>query len=216
MAHHNLHGGGHHKNLGNAKALNEIEHLVRIKFARHHALGPIDQTGNAPARAANMKGWHGDQRNIIGRPGIPAWLASDPAKAHQALMRQHGALGIARRTGRVKLQGHIARLDIGLWVLGVLRISPSGKTRPGRANTFQINNLVHRIQGRHQALNQLNKFSAHEQDLGAGIIEDINHLRPGQSPIDRGHDNAGLGRAKYGLEIKVAVLANIGHPRARL
>jgi hypothetical protein len=59
------------------------------------------------------------------------------------------------------------------------------------------------------------EFLADEQDLGLGVVDDMQHFRRRQAPVHRHHHRTGLGHAEQKLEIEVAALVEMGHPCPR-
>ena len=57
---------------------------------------------------------------------------------------------------------------------------------------------------------------ADEQDLGLGIVDDVQDLGRREPPVDRDHDAIGLGHAEQQLEEEVAALVEMRDARLRL
>ena len=59
-------------------------------------------------------------------------------------------------------------------------------------------------------LDHRKEFLADEQDLGLGVVHDLQHLGRREPPVDRDHHGIGLGRAEQQLEEQVARLVEMG------
>ena len=57
---------------------------------------------------------------------------------------------------------------------------------------------------------------ANKEDLGFGVVDDVQHLRWREAPVDRDHHGIGLGGTEQQLEEEIAALVEMGDAHLRL
>ncbi|HMJ98808.1 MAG TPA: hypothetical protein VK552_05805, partial [Reyranella sp.] len=206
------HGGDQQHHL-QPFALDDLQDLGRNEFAHDMVGGAGEQAGDAPPRAADVEHRQADEVGHARRqqPG-PGPQGKHPGEVG---VGELGALGQAGGAAGVELDGGVAGPDGQMRIGGGLPVAPFGEGRPGAVAAAEGHDLAHRLQLIADLLDHGKVFFAHEQNFGLGIVQDVQHFRRGETPIDRDHHRVGLGSAEQQLEENIAALVEMGHARLR-
>jgi len=219
LAHHELHRGGHHEQLGDAGLLEEVQHLGRIELARDDALGAVIEAYDAPAGTADVKHRHHHQRDIVGGPFVPIGLVGVAAgldQIEEIRVRQHRAFRLARGARRIELDRDVLPADLDIGVIGALRVAPGRKIPAFWRAAFRRDDCADARQSVQDVADEGDELGADEQHRRLAVLDDESHFGGGEAPVHGRHHHIGLDRAEQQLEIEVAVLAQIGDAFMRL
>ena len=126
------------------------------------------------------------------------------------MARQHRAFRPAGRAGGVELDRDVLPPDLGLRVVGALRVAPGGIVLPFRRAAFGGHDRAQFRQLRSDRARLRHAFRPDEQHGRLAIGNDEGDLGRGKPPVHGRHHHIGFHRAQQQFEIDVAVLAEIG------
>jgi hypothetical protein len=169
--------------------------------------GAGEQAGDAPAGAADVEHRQADQ---VGHAG-----AEQPGRGPQRQQRAEvgvGQLRALRQAGGatgVELNGGVGRLGRQVRVGRRLAVAPRlERFRFGMA--AEGHDFSHCLEFAADLLDHREVVLADEQDLGLGVVDDVQHLGRGEPPVDRHDHRVGLGDAEQQLEEEVVRLVEMG------
>ncbi len=123
--------------------------------------------------------------------------------------------GQAGGAAGVELDGGVGRPGRPVGIDRRLAIAPVSERLPGAVAAAEGDDLGDGLELVADLLDHGKILFADEQDLGLGVVDDVQHFRWREPPVDRDHHRIGLGRAEQQLEEDVAALVEMGHPGLR-
>jgi hypothetical protein len=204
----------HQQHHLDALALDRVQHRGRHELA-HHMVGCAGiEARDRPAGAADMEHRQADD---VGHAGLQQ-PALRPLVEHE-LEVGVGELGALRQAGRaagVELDRGVVDLDRHARIGVGMAVAPLGETQPGAVAGPQRHDPAHGLELALDLLDDWKELLADEQDLGLGIVHDVQDFGCGEPPVYGHHDGARLGDAEQEVEVEVAALVEMGDAHARL
>ena len=208
--------GGHGQQASHVVALDEIEQGARLEAAEHDVLAADhgQEVGRAPAVDVEQRD-HVQDDIVLGE--AQPELRVQAVQVELPVGHRH-ALGQSGRAARVEQLGHGVLVDVRGQRFG----------RGGRQErlVFELGHAARLPFDDHEArpaaelrcdlLEERGEVALEEDDLRAGVVEDVGDLVGCQADVDRVEHGARLDDAVVRLQQLVGVVGQERHPLARL